>query len=485
MEQTRQVLERTAQTMCGIGTEQNQTYCEADLSRTGQLMHHFENLIPNYESIASSTQLGPNIFWSLSVMQYAGVTGNRTWLFEMQPYLDLSTDYIIQLINPEMGLLQVPGPLWIDVLVRENYTSDSNAAALLLFERLADMYDYLNINSASAISNTRSSDLRKLRRGIIAGMNSFLWDHAEDDHYITQLNPDGTTRDFVDYDSNLLAVAFGALEPGDARIDRVLSRVDSGSYVHVRATWCSEIPYSGGADDCYIVGGDVCGDSIVTLGRIGWADCHARKLVGDTDTFLTKLLQPLQEDLLNDIWLYERYDANGTQIRTAFYFEYPSLVVMMLRELVYGINLEVGSIAIDPFPRLPSGSNYTYAFGSVHVYYSDTLVTINVPGDGEMEIYRKVEIFGLLPGARYEVTNTCTSAVDDEFIKKFQKSVQKKVFSLRNDFSKRDPVTASTPRAVAHLEVDSDEDGLVSFEMNGISKSCTIRVEVVDRKSDR
>jgi len=44
----------------------------------------------------------------------------------------------------------------------------------------------------------------------------------------------------------------------------------------------------------------------------------------------------LLDDLLSNTWLYERYDASGNQIRTAYYFEYPSLVVMMLREIQYG-----------------------------------------------------------------------------------------------------------------------------------------------------
>jgi len=464
-------------------------------------MHHFEDLVPNYESIASSTQLGPNIFWSLSVLRYAGITGNITWLLGMQPYLDLSTDYITQLIDPEMGLLNVPGPLWIDVLVRENYTSDSNAAALLLFQQLADMYDVLDTVSNATVTrtstststnsdagtntesnsdsdnNNRSKVLRELRSGIIKGMNEHLWDNEEDDHYITQLNPDGTTRDFVDYDSNLLAVAFGALDLGDDRIDKILTRVDSGEHTHVRATWCSEIAYSGDAEDCYIVGGDVCGDSIVT-GRIGWADSHARKLVGDVDTFINKLLEPLQEDLLDDIWLYERYDENATQIRTAYYFEYPSLVVMMLRELVYGIDLQVGAVTIDPFPRLATGTSYLYAFGSVRVYYSESLVTINIPGEGELSMNidydRKVDIYGMLADTVYTVTNTCEP--DAKLVKQIQQAhLHSKVFSLRQDLSKRTPV----PSVVSEVQISSSGDGLVSFSMNSkyISNSCTIRVE--------
>ena len=105
-------------------------------------------------------------------------------------------------------------------------------------------------------------------------MNKLLWDEKDNDHFITQLNHDhSTTRDFIDYDANLLAVAFDVANSD--RIPSILTRVDSGPYTHIRGTWCSEIPYTGDACDCYIVGGSVCGDSIVTLGRIGksFVDC--------------------------------------------------------------------------------------------------------------------------------------------------------------------------------------------------------------------
>lgn len=308
IEQTRLVLERTAETMCGLGSDQVAQYCNSDASHTGQLMHHFQNLVPEYTSIATSTQLGPNIFWTLTALQYTSVSGDHDWLLNTAlPFIDLSTDYILNQFDPAKGLLKVQGPLWIDVLVRENYTSDSNAAVVYLFDELATMYDFVHDGD---VNNERSVQLRDIRRQIINGMNQYLWNTTADDHYITQLNPDGSTRDFVDYDSNLLAVAFGVAET-EERGRKILARVDSGNYTHVRGTWCCEVPYSGDAEDCYIVGGDVCGDSIVTLARIGWVDSHARKHLGDAASaavFLDKLLVPLQQDLVDDVWLYERYD---------------------------------------------------------------------------------------------------------------------------------------------------------------------------------
>ena len=251
IEQTRLVLERTAETMCGLGSNQVDMYCNADPLRKGQLMHHFENLVPEYTSIATSTQLGPNIFWTLTALQYVSVTADYNWLKTVAfDYIDLSTEYILNQYDADYGLLRVAGPLWIDVLVRENYTSDSNAAFVYLADKLVEMYDVVTNDE----NNDRSVQLRNIRSNVVAGMNNYLWNTTANDHFITQLNPDGTTRDFVDYDANLLAVAFGAVDDVD-QINRILTRVDSGNYTHVRGTWCCEVPYSGDAEDCYIVGG--------------------------------------------------------------------------------------------------------------------------------------------------------------------------------------------------------------------------------------
>ncbi len=64
----------------------------------------------------------------------------------------------------------------------------------------------------------------------------------------------------------------------------------------------SYFQFSGDASDCYIVGGSVCGDSIVTLARIGWVDSWARKRIGDVSTFEKLLLEPLQRDLVENTW---------------------------------------------------------------------------------------------------------------------------------------------------------------------------------------
>lgn len=348
--------------LCNAGDDGTNT-------RTGQLMHHFVNLVPTYESIAGSEQLGPNIFWTFAVLNYVALTQDTDFANAMFPYVDLSTKYVLSFYDAEKALFRAPGPLWIDVIVRENYTSDSNAMLVPYLKKVADFYDYLHIDADFA------TELRQLSDTVAASIRTVLFDTDLKDHFITQLNPDGSIRDFVDYDANLMTVAFGIITD-DAQIHRVLKRVDSGPYTHVRGTWCSEVPYSGDAPDCYIVGGNVCGDSIVTLARIGWIDALARKRIGDLKTFQQLLLEPLQQDLLRDVWLYERYDANGTQIRTPYYFEYPSLVVMMLREVQYGIDIALDHVNIDPFPH----AAYKLSLGLVSVDYAPERVVLSLPG---------------------------------------------------------------------------------------------------------
>jgi hypothetical protein len=467
LEETRRVLERTSNTMCGIGSEQVDAYCNGprmsaqklttassirfgtpspklskqsqslrggiappSLSapvtqggREGQLMHHFVQLVPTYESIAGSEQLGPNVFWTWTCLRYISLTQDLDWAVKMFPYLDLSIKYLLTFYDEEKGMIFAPGPLWIDVLVRENYTSDSNAVMVPFLQLAADAYESLGPLMAGESESGEyiifAKELRKISVTIAVTMSTDLWDADSNDHFITQLDPSGHTRDFVDYDSNLLAVAFGAVSLGAQgdneaalkRMNAILGRVDAGDYTHVRATWCSEIPYSGDAQDCYIVGGSVCGDSVVTLARIGWADAHARKLVGDIDTFDSLLLSPLQEDLISDVWLYERYNASGDQIRTAFYFEYPSLVSMMLREIRYGISIGLNRIDIDPF-MASVNKEFEYSFGDTLVVYSEKRVELRVPGVGK-STSKLVTIHGMKASASYALISWCKHEPND------------------------------------------------------------------------
>ena len=80
--------------------------------------------------------------------------------------------------------------------------------------------------------------IMQLADRIAVAMNAVLW---HEDHYVTQMNPDGSTRDFVDYDSNLIAVAAGVPSAGQAAL--LLRRIDGGRCTHGRATFVSEVYY--------------------------------------------------------------------------------------------------------------------------------------------------------------------------------------------------------------------------------------------------
>jgi hypothetical protein len=347
----------------------------------GQIPHHFEGAEPTYVAISGATQTGPNIFWISSALDYAAATGDDDWLRAQMPRIERALAFITDRYDPELKLISAPGPLWIDVFIREHFTADTNAFMVGLLRRVADAEELLGEDALAA-------SRRGLARDVATGMNERLW---TGDHYVTQLNPDGSTRDLVDYDANLLAVAFGVAPPD--RAQAILERVDAGPCTHGRATWVSEQFY--GPGDTY--NGNT-GDSATAMGRIGWADAHARRRVGDLATYRDRILAPLRADLLERTWLTERYDCAGNAIRAPFYHEYPEVVAMLLREVTYGIELGLGKVTIDPFGT----AAYRHHVGDVNVDYSASAVDISLPGRG----LREFELHGLVPGAGYVVVTT-------------------------------------------------------------------------------
>ena len=344
----------------------------------GQVPHHFDGTNPTYVALSGATQTGPNIFWISAALRYAETTGDVAWLRDQKPVIERAMNFLTDRYDPSVQLISAPGPLWIDVFIRENYTSDTNAYMVGLLRQVADVEEHLGDAALAARRRAMAAD-------IVEGMNAHLWDG---DHYVTQLNPDGTTRDLVDYDSNLLAVAFGAAPP--ERAAQALARVDAGPCTHGRATWVSERYY--GPADTY--GGNT-GDSATAMARIGWADGLARRAVGDRATFSDQILGPLQSDLLERTFLTERYDCAGNPIRTPYYHEYPEVVGMLLREVAYGIDVGLGTVDIDPFTR----DGFRYHLGSVDVAYSRDRVLMTVPGTGAT----RYAIHGLAGDAAYRV----------------------------------------------------------------------------------
>jgi hypothetical protein len=289
--------------------------------------------------------------------------------------------------NPRFQLINAPGPLQIDVFIRNNYTADTNAMMTFLLNEMADAQDFLQ-------NKEQANKYRDLSSNIKQGLNKWLW---STDHYMTQINDDHTTRDFVDYDANLLAVAFD-LQTRDkslAIMKRVLSgKCTNGAPGKPRATYVSEKYYD--VADCY--NGNT-GDSNVTMARIGWAEAHAMKRMNDTASIFDIVLNPLMSELLQHTWLYERYTCGSEPTHNAFYIEYPELVVMLLREIVYGINIGLNTVRIEP--NLPRGmTSYNYRIGQVSVDYSKQRVMFHALGSG----IKQFTVYSMIPNASYTLS---------------------------------------------------------------------------------
>jgi len=360
---------------------------------SGQIPHHFIGNEPTYVAISGATQTGPNAFWILAALQYFKVTGDTQWLSEHVGTIRKAVAFLTNLISPN-GLISAPGPLWIDVFIRNNYTSDTNSLLVYLFREMSELESFLGNPSAA-------EQLLDYASAMSDSVNELLVS-SEGDHYITQLNPDGTIRDFVDYDSNLLAVAFGI--PPPSLTTKILYRIDSGPCTHARATYVSEKYY--GPTECY--GGNT-GDSAVTMGRIGWADARARLAVGDASTFENLILQPLISDMFADTWLYERYSCSATPAHNPYYHEYPETVVQLLHEVAYGIELGINNITVAPLSR--SAFSYTMGTGPnpTTITYSLNKVTVaNIPGSGKKGFI----IDHLIPNSACTLTQSPSGVVD-------------------------------------------------------------------------
>jgi hypothetical protein len=381
----------------------------ADNSSNGQLPHHFAKDVPTFLALSGATQTGPNTFWVKTALRYAHATGDLSWLQQYMPTLRNASDFCFDLIDPSMHLLDAPGSLMIDVFIRQRYTSDSNAMVVGFLRDVAEAERIVgNAQRAVALEATASE--------VRAAMNQHLWAAGSDavpdgDHYITQRNPDNTTRDFVDYDSNLIAVAHGVPNSTDA-MGRILARIDAGRCASAKGggpQWVSEVYYD--KPDC--VGGNV-GDSATAMGRIAWFDAHARKVVG-TPAALKRFdadLKLLQDDLIRNTWMHERYTCDGEQManRTNYYFEYPSVIAMLIREVRYGIDVGLHSVVISPF----GPSAFTYAVGNVFVAYaSGDRVEMEVPGHGP-------RLFGVdgmgKEGTAYEISVGQSGKLEEAYV---------------------------------------------------------------------
>jgi len=245
---------------------------------------------------------------------------------------------------------------------------------------------------------TGASKLRALADRVAASMNDHLWasSSAGADHYVTQWDGPAlnTTRDFVDYDSNLIAAAHGI--PSPSRLSAIFGRIDGGR-CRPSQTFVSEKWYGPG-DTTH---GNT-GDSWTAMGRIAWFEALARQRGRDAHGFNSFLLTPLQQQLLNHTWMHERQFCDGTQQlnRTWAYFEYPAVVSMLLRHVKYGIQQGISSFTVDPL----GPSSFEYRIGNIYVLYTPQAVSITAPGRDRTGLPPiNVTIGGLLPSTVYDL----------------------------------------------------------------------------------
>lgn len=131
-EQVRRLIETNGLYLCPQGAPKSR--CDY-----GQMIHHFvpscdgdpscvcqsnqwNPLIQDcytYQAISSASQSGPNIFWTLSALRYASVTGNATWLAGYMPKIRVSMQFLLDKFDASVGLFNVPGSLQIDTFIRQ------------------------------------------------------------------------------------------------------------------------------------------------------------------------------------------------------------------------------------------------------------------------------------------------------------------------------------------------------------------------------
>lgn len=148
------------------------------------------------------------MFWILSCLNYAKASGNYDWLRSYMPTLRKASSFLFDLIDHDLpappqtapaaaavvaissasastagyrdvassddvSLAKVPGSLMIDVFLRANYTSDTNAMLVGFFREFSKAESFVG-------NTTGAQDLSGLADGISRAMNLFLWCSSDD-----------------------------------------------------------------------------------------------------------------------------------------------------------------------------------------------------------------------------------------------------------------------------------------------------------------
>ena len=346
------------------------------ITADGLVPHHFDGEEPVFVAISGSPQPGPNIFLVEAAIDHACARGDFGWLASAwRRGLRAACAWLLARADRETGLLDVEGALWVDVFRRRGLTLDTNAMVVRTFSRAAELARFVNDDLAEPL-RTASDSVR-------AGLQ-LLWSQ---DHFVTSRDPaTGEIDDHLDAE-NYLAIAVGATSAEQARL--ILDRFDTSPLTHPggRGTWVSLRRYDGA--DCHLHN---TGDSDIAMARLWWADLHARRRLGDRARFV-ELFEAVRSDLLDQVWMRERYAAGGHPTRAHGYHEYPGILDLMLREGLCGISLDVLSAEIAPMREAP----FSARFGEVGLDHAPDRVALRLPGDAP----RRITVRGLIPGSRY------------------------------------------------------------------------------------
>jgi hypothetical protein len=107
--------------------------------------------------------------------------------------------------------------------------------------------------------------------------------------------------------------------------------------------------------------------------------------------------------------MYERYGCDATQQlnRTFTYFEYPAIVVMMLRDYRYGISVGLNDVVVWPSRQFLDDPNAFFEFQSanLHVSWSHENIVLAAP---DVNGKRTVMLYGVIPSSEYSIVTSST-----------------------------------------------------------------------------
>ena len=293
-------------------------------------------------------------------MDFAERTGDYAWLESNLPQLRAAiwmhtTFNLVNFSAPSdfdaVGLVRCPGPLWVDGFKRSNFTAETNMFTFEVFRRLALVEAHFGNSSGAAKASAVAATLK-------ASINVQLWDNSSADHYVTQLNPDGSVADFLDIDGNLIAVALGIAD--DTRAQAIMKRLKTLPCIRPGG-------YGTMVTGKYMGNWELC-DSSVAFARVFYVDALSLRRVGDAATF-SRMLSTMQADQTRNTWMAERYTCDGLSSHDPFYHEYPEVIAMVIERVKYGINIGLSTIEVLPWTAMfaPTQAEVQAQTGKAHV----------------------------------------------------------------------------------------------------------------------